>query len=96
MKAIVTVAPYCPYIDEIVAHPAVSGIRLNTAMSVEKNTSLEDLLKSLQDPQEVEEEYDTRTRQIRNCSRTSRTGKLICALDCQLDRWVSKRNHFES
>lgn len=49
MKAIVTVAPYCPYIDEIVAHPAVSGIRLNTAMSVEKNTSLEDLLKSLQD-----------------------------------------------
>lgn len=31
-SAIVTVPPYAPFLDEVAAHPAVSGLRLNTVM----------------------------------------------------------------
>ena len=47
IKAIVTIPPYAPFIDEVVAHPAVSGVRLNTVMPTKG--ALEDLLKRLQD-----------------------------------------------
>jgi hypothetical protein len=45
IKAIVTMPPYAPYMDEVLKHPAVSGIRLNTVMPYKG--SLDDLLKSL-------------------------------------------------
>lgn len=45
ISAIVTMPPYAPYIDEVLRHPAVSGIRLNTVMPVKDN--LEELLESL-------------------------------------------------
>ena len=32
MKAIVTMPPYAPYLEEVAQHPIVSGIRLNTVM----------------------------------------------------------------
>lgn len=32
IKAIVTVPPYAPFLDEVAAHPLVSGLRLNTVM----------------------------------------------------------------
>jgi len=44
-KAIVTIPPYAPFIDEVLRHPSVSGIRLNTVMPVKD--SLEDILKRL-------------------------------------------------
>ena len=45
ISAIVTIPPYAPYINEVLAHPSVSGIRLNTVMPVKG--SLEELLKNL-------------------------------------------------
>jgi pyruvate kinase len=44
-KAIVTIPPYAPFIDEVLRHEIVSGIRLNTVMPVKD--SLEDVLKRL-------------------------------------------------
>ena len=44
-KAIVTIPPYAPFIDEVLKHEAVSGVRLNTVMPVKE--SLEELLKRL-------------------------------------------------
>jgi len=46
IRAIVTIPPYAPYIREVIKHPAVSGLRLNTVMPVK---SLEDVLKKLKD-----------------------------------------------
>lgn len=34
VRAIVTVPPYAPFLDEIAAHPLVAGFRLNTVMPV--------------------------------------------------------------
>ena len=34
MKAIVTMPPYAPYMKEVLEHPLVSGIRLNTVMPI--------------------------------------------------------------
>lgn len=45
ISAIVTMPPYAPYIDEVLRHPAVSGIRLNTVMPVKE--PLEELIKQL-------------------------------------------------
>ena len=47
VNAIVTMPPYAPYIGEVLRHPVVSGIRLNTVMPVKE--SLEDVLKHLSD-----------------------------------------------
>jgi len=44
-KAIVTIPPYALFIDEVLKHEIVSGVRLNTVMPVKE--SLEDLLKRL-------------------------------------------------
>ncbi len=44
-KAIVTIPPYAPFVDEVLRHDVVSGVRLNTVMPVKE--SLEDLLKRL-------------------------------------------------
>ena len=44
-KAIVTIHPYAPYMDEILAHPAVEAIRLNTVMPLSE--SYEDALQRL-------------------------------------------------
>ena len=46
INAIVTMPPYAPYIDEVLKHRIVSGIRLNTVMPVKG--SLEDIVKSLE------------------------------------------------
>ncbi|MFH0798154.1 MAG: pyruvate kinase [Candidatus Woesearchaeota archaeon] len=41
-KAIVTMPPYAPFMDEVLRHPAVEGIRLNTVMPVSE--SLDDVI----------------------------------------------------
>ena len=64
IKAIVTIPPYAPFIDEVVAHPAVSGVRLNTVMPTKG--ALEDLLKRLQDQVGDKELWiDLKCRQLR-------------------------------
>ncbi|MCA9478072.1 MAG: hypothetical protein KC535_02915 [Nanoarchaeota archaeon] len=45
IDAIVTVPPYAPYLRQVVNHPIVSGIRLNTVMPIQGK--LEDTLKNL-------------------------------------------------
>lgn len=45
IKAIVTIPPYADFIDEVLSHPIVSGLRLNTVMPIKG--SLEDTLTSL-------------------------------------------------
>jgi hypothetical protein len=44
-EAIVTIPPYAPFVGEVLRHPSVSGVRLNTVMPVKD--SLEELLKRL-------------------------------------------------
>ncbi len=64
MKAIVTTPPYSPFIDEVVAHPIVSGVRLNTVMPIKGN--LEDTLKNLQDKVKDKDLWiDLKCRQLR-------------------------------
>jgi hypothetical protein len=46
INAIVTIPPYADYIDEVLNHPLVSGVRLNTVMPTKG--SLENLLDSLE------------------------------------------------
>ena len=45
VKAIVTIPPYAPFIDEVLRHPIVEGVRLNTVMPVKE--PLEGLLQRL-------------------------------------------------
>lgn len=64
VSAIVTIPPYAPFIDEVVNHPIVSGVRLNTVMPV-KGT-LEDLLKRLHDQARDKKLWvDLKCRQLR-------------------------------
>ncbi len=64
INAIVTIPPYAPFIDEVVSHPIVSGLRLNTVMPI-KGT-LEDTLKRLQDKVcEKDLWIDLKCRQLR-------------------------------
>lgn len=44
-KAIVTIPPYAPHLRDVLNHPAVEGVRLNTVMPVKE--PLEELLKRL-------------------------------------------------
>jgi pyruvate kinase len=37
IQAIVTAPPYAPFLDEVVAHPIVSGLRLNTVMPLRES-----------------------------------------------------------
>ena len=65
-QALVTMPPYAPYIEKVLKHESVSGIRLNTVMPV-KGT-LEDTLRGLQDiTQKHEKELwiDLKCRQLR-------------------------------
>jgi len=63
-NAIVTVPPYAPFIDEIVAHHLVSGIRLNTVMPLKD--SKKDNLKRLQDLAGYKDLWiDLKCRQLR-------------------------------
>ncbi len=64
IKAIVTMPPYAPYLEEVIKHPRVSGIRLNTVMPI--RDTHEDLLKRLQE-QVGEKEFwvDLKGRQLR-------------------------------
>lgn len=48
VSAIVTVPPYAPFLDEVAAHPLVSGLRLNTVMPT--RGPLEDVLARLSRP----------------------------------------------
>lgn len=62
--AIVTVPPYAPFIQEVVRHKIVSGLRLNTVMPVKE--PLENLLKRLQDLSEGKKLWiDLKGRQLR-------------------------------
>jgi len=45
LKIITTIPPYAPFLDELLSHPAISGVRLNTVMPTKE--PLEDLLKRL-------------------------------------------------
>jgi len=68
-KAIVTIPPYAPFIDEVIAHPIVCGVRLNTVMPVVGGTAvgaLEDLLKGLKEKTGEKELWvDLKCRQLR-------------------------------
>ncbi|MFH1308192.1 MAG: pyruvate kinase [archaeon] len=64
--AIVTMPPYAPYIDEVLKHSIVGGIRLNTVMPIKD--SLEDTLKYLDEKaSEYEKDLwiDLKCRQLR-------------------------------
>ena len=37
IRAIVTAPPYAPFLDEVIAHPIVSGLRLNTVMPLKES-----------------------------------------------------------
>lgn len=39
IRAIVTMPPYAPFFEEVIAHPMVAGVRLNTAMTVKDSLS---------------------------------------------------------
>ncbi len=65
-KAIVTLGPYAPFMEDVVKHPIVSGIRLNTVMPLKETK--EDALKRLESI--VKEEgkelwIDLKCRQLR-------------------------------
>lgn len=45
MKVIVTIPPYADYLEELAAHPMVSGFRLNTVMPLKE--SIPDCLRRL-------------------------------------------------
>jgi len=61
MRAIVTIPPYAPFIDEVANHPSVEGLRLNTVMPIKG--SLEEKLKELNDKKELW--IDLKCRQLR-------------------------------
>jgi pyruvate kinase len=68
ITAIVTMPPYAPYIDEVLKHPIVSGIRLNTVMPVKKSDTLSDLVSRLHDMSERRGKrlyIDLKCRQLR-------------------------------
>lgn len=52
IDAIVTMPPYAPFVDEVLRHRSVSGIRLNTVMPIDQKDKLEDVLKRLSDDSE--------------------------------------------
>lgn len=64
VEAIVTIPPYAPFIGDVVKHPLVKGLRLNTVMPTKG--SLEDTLKRLQDQVKDKELWiDLKCRQLR-------------------------------
>ena len=65
LTAIVTVPPYAPFIDEVVKHPLVSGLRLNTVMPI-KAGKLEETVARLQEQVRDKDLYlDLKCRQLR-------------------------------
>lgn len=65
IDAIVTIAPYAPFIEEVVAHPLVSGLRLNTVMPIKAGT-LDDVVKRLRNQVEKKDLWiDLKCRQLR-------------------------------
>jgi pyruvate kinase len=65
-KAIVTIPPYAPFIDEVLRHPVVSGIRLNTVMPVKE--PLEQLVERLDSKAKANSKelwIDLKCRQLR-------------------------------
>jgi hypothetical protein len=65
-KAIVTIPPYAPYIDDVLNHEFVSGIRLNVVMPIKE--SEEEILKKLNDKSKRKEKdfwIDLKCRQLR-------------------------------
>ena len=68
MRAIVTIPPYAPFIQEVTRHPIVSGLRLNTAMKVADSEPLDDLVKRLNEEARNEGKelwIDLKCRQLR-------------------------------
>lgn len=63
-KIIVTVPPYASFIDDIVGHPAVSGLRLNVVMPVQE--SCEEVLQRLNEKSGDKDLWvDLKCRQLR-------------------------------
>ncbi len=64
INAIVTMPPYAPYLSEVIRHPIVSGIRLNTVMPVKD--SLEEVLKRMNGQADGKDLWvDLKCRQLR-------------------------------
>ena len=64
VDTIVTMPPYAPFIGDVVKHPLVKGLRINTVMPTKG--SLEDTLKRLQDQvQDKDLWIDLKCRQLR-------------------------------
>lgn len=67
LHAIVTMPPYAPFIDDVVKHPFVRGLRLNTAMEIkEEEGEIERIVRRFQDKMEDKDLYlDLKCRQLR-------------------------------
>ncbi len=64
IDVIVTIPPYAPFLDEVVSHPLVSGIRLNTVMPIKG--SIDDTLHRLQGASKGKDLWiDLKCRQLR-------------------------------
>ncbi len=64
MKAITTIPPYAPYLEDIVRHPMTEGLRLNTVMPIKE--PLEDMLSRLKNIAKGKPIYiDLKCRQLR-------------------------------
>jgi pyruvate kinase len=62
VRAIVTIPPYAPYLNEVARHPLVGGLRLNTVMPLKESfTAVLERLTSLGPPLWV----DLKGRQLR-------------------------------
>ncbi|MFT4304409.1 MAG: pyruvate kinase [Candidatus Woesearchaeota archaeon] len=66
MKTIVTIPPYATFIDEVVAHSSVEGLRLNVVMPIKQDETIEDVLKRLYDKANGKDLWiDLKGRQLR-------------------------------
>lgn len=64
MKVITTIPPYAPFVGELLAHPLISGVRLNTVMPIKE--PLEALLLKLKNLAGLKQVWiDLKCRQIR-------------------------------
>ena len=71
IKAIVTMPPYAPYMEEVVRHPIVSGIRLNTVMPIKESEGYNGAIKRLNDICNVNDKdfwIDLKCKQLRTTS----------------------------
>lgn len=65
MKAIVTVPPYAPFLEEVGRHPVVDAVRLNVVMPTKSADSIEDVLARVHDRTGKPLWIDLKARQLR-------------------------------